>query len=538
MKKYTTFILSIGIISSQVSILFADTGDLPNPKEAVPFIVGIVKNASIAAITYLVQRGMVSTYDNSKKNGGSWWEYYFKPAPTLKVITHEQLSLKPELAINTFASLPQTIQTILTSEKNSNTGEHKPIILYGIPGTGKTTLAQQIALETGGNYYHVHQEMLDGHSDATVAKYLRIYVNMISNETTDGTISTLHLEEFGKQLGKSMQNDMHNAEHGPFENTWKRLLQDLETQFPKVRVVACSNFGQDGQSELFNNAVTGERAHVIKIDTPNNIARQTYSSTTCAAHLEKEGVKNSKVITGSIENQTQRNQKLTDEYLVSTAMHERARKKHEDAINNSTIPWSINTLLWPPSWVQTWKKNRAAAQMKANGYATPVVDWDLTTTSLQQKKQLVALTEGLRYRQLNAITENARRDKLQQVVRVKQKSENPACLYTVNKEAKTYSLSYQDDEGNNVIATAPFGKVQPRNLVQSAACNRIEALYKEKKQHPELSQPINAMISTMSGYDLRSLAEKLKEKRRLDAIKNLIEYKKHEADTQLADKLQ
>jgi len=511
MKKYTTFMLSIGILLSHSSISLAEDGDIPKPGDILPLVVTFLKASIMTAASHIITSEIVSNYNQSKKNGESWWQYYFAQAPKLNVVTHEQLKSRPELNINTFKSLPDKIQTILQDEKISNTGEHRPIILYGVPGTGKTTLAQQIALHTGGNYYHIHQQMLDGHSDSTVARFLRIYVNEISKQTVDGSISTLHLEEFGKQLGKSTENDMHNVEHGPFENTWKQLLQELETKYPKVRVIACSNFAKDNAKEQFNAAIANERAHVIRIDAPNDTARKAYFTTTCVSHLEKEGIKNAKAIVGSITDQDKRNQKLTAEYLVSLAMHDRAKQKHEAAIASTTTPWSLNALLWPRSWVEIYNKNKSAAKMKANGYVTSIVDWDLTSATPAQATEFANLTNGLRYRQLDAITESARRGRIEQIARMKERSTHPESAYTIYTDARTYSIKEDpQDPNNNDAVTTTFGQVQPRHQLKAAAYHKIDSLNQLKKEHPELAGKINDELANIDTHDLPALTIKVK----------------------------
>lgn len=522
MKKYTIFMLSIGILFSHSSISLAEDGDIPKPGDILPLIVTFLKASIMSAATHIITSEMVSAYHQSKKNSDSWWKYYFAQAPKLKVVTHEELLLRPELNTNTFKSLPTKIQNILLDEKISNTGEHRPIILYGVPGTGKTTLAQQIALHTGGNYYHIHQQMLDGHSDATVARFLRIYVNEISRQTQDGSISTLHLEEFGKQLGKSSHNDMHNVEHGPFENTWKQLLQELEKSYPKVRVLACSNFAKDDKEEQFNTAIANERAHVIRIDAPNDTARKAYFTTTCVAHFQKEGIKNAKAIAGSIINQNERNDKLMDEYLVSTEMLQKTDAKHEAAIASSTTPWSLNTLLWPPSWVETYNKNKAAAKMKTEGYVTPVVDWDLRSATPAQAHEFADLTFGLRYRQLDAITESARRNKLEQIARMKERSSNSESAYTIDAPNRTYSVKIDPQDPNNYESvTAKFGQVHPHNLLRAAAYAKIETLDKLKHHHPKSIEEINNELAKINTHDFSAVVNKTKAPENKDAVKNI-----------------
>lgn len=105
----------------------------------------------------------------------------------------------------------KNIQKILDETKISGTGENKFLLLFGEPGTGKTSSAQHIAYHTGGNYYHIHQKEFDRYNAGTIASFLEYYIEEISDQTAEGTISVLHLEEFGKYFGNS-DNQISNAD--------------------------------------------------------------------------------------------------------------------------------------------------------------------------------------------------------------------------------------------------------------------------------------------------------------------------------------
>ena len=541
MKKHTKLVLIIGIVFCYTPFSYAssDNNGPYSPAVVFPAIANFIKASLATAASQIVVHEMLQGWQSTKAQGESLWEYLTAAKPKLNTITHEELISRPDLTINTLKSLPHEIQTVLNNEQASGTGEHQFMLLYGLPGTGKTTLAQQIALHTGGNYYHVHQKMFDNYSDATVARFLRAYVETISKQTADGKVSTLHLEEFGKQLGKSQQNnDIHSFNHGKYENTWKDLLQDLEKNYPKVRVVACSNFGQDESSELFNSAIANERAHVIKIGAPNESARKTYFTSTCIAHLENQGVKQTKHQTQSAKNQTDRNNKLTHDYIVTAAMHAAAQHKHDDKINQLSTPWTLGRLIQPWLWEDTWNKNSTARNLTTQGYYTPIVDHNLTSATPEQAQLYSDLTAGLRYRQLNEITEVARIDKLAQIERMKTRKEQDNSAYTINKKNRTFSLpdritmpNKSDDNNSNEIITASFGTIQPHDLVRAAAIKRKQELHRLMNTHPKATAEINKELSTMPVTDIKDLVKKFVAKRNNDIKRgpiDLIESKKND----------
>jgi len=520
MKKHTKLMVLIGILFCNISIIQASNNNNGpySPAIIIPTIVNFIKVALATAASQIIVHEILQGWQITKTNSESLWEYLTASQPKLDTITHEELQSQPNLIINTLQSLPEKIQTILNTEQASGTGEHQFMLLYGLPGTGKTTLAQQIALHTGGNYYHVHQKLLDNYSDATVARFLRAYVQTISDQTTDGKVSTLHLEEFGKQLGKSKQNnDIHNFKHGQYENTWKELLQDLEINYPKVRVIACSNFGQDENSEIFNNAIANERAHIIKIDEPNETARKTYFTATCIAHLENQGIKQSQNITQSIKNQTARNDELSKDYFITQAMHAAAQHKHTDKINKLSTPWNIAIIMQPWLWNDTWNKNNAAQNLNTQGYHTPIVDYNIKNPMPAQAQMYADLTNGLRYRQLNEITELARIDKLQQIQRMKQKQIKNNTAYIIDTKNRTFSIKTNAELNNNndnaiETITAPFGTIQPHDLIRAATIQRKKDLLELKTTHPEITVEINKELKQLPATDIKDLAQKLKNK--------------------------
>ena len=517
MKKHTQLTLLIGIVFCHTSLSIASSNDNGpySPAIVIPAIMHFVKASMAAAASHIIVNEIAHSWQKTKTDTESFWEYLTASKPKLATTTHEELQVRPDLTTNTLKSLPEKIQAILNNEQASGTGEHQLMLLYGLPGTGKTTLAQQIALYTGGNYYHVHQQSLDNYSDATVARFLRGYVETISHETADGKVSTLHLEEFGKQLGKSMQNDVHNLNHGKYENTWKDLLQDLEKKYPKVRVVACSNFGQDEKAEMFNSAIANERAHIVKIDAPNEFARKTYFASTCIAHLENQGIKQAQHQTQSAHTQAERNRMLNKEYCVTAAMHAAAIGKHEDKIRKLSTPWTLGVMAQPWIWSDVWTKNSAAQNLKAQGYFTPIVNHDLTKATKEQAATYASLTDGLRYRQLNEITESARIDKLAQIQRMKKRAAQSAPGYTIDIENRTFSLATQSESdgnsssSNDTTITVPFGKIRPHDLVRAAAIQRKQNLHAVMSAHPKLKDKLQQEISTLPVTDIKSLAEKL-----------------------------
>ncbi len=533
MKKHTKLILIIGIVFCYTPFSCASSNNNGpySPAVVIPAITHFIQTSLAAAASQIVIHEILNGWQSTKVKGENLWEYLTATQPKLATTTHQELKSRPDLNKNTFTSLPDEIQTILKKEQASGTGEHQFILLYGIPGTGKTTLAQQIALHTGGNYYHVHQKSLDNYSDATIARFLRAYVEMISHDTTDGKVSTLHLEEFGKQFGKSMHNDVHSLNHGRYENTWKELLQDLEKNYPKVRVIACSNFGQDEKAEIFHNAIANERAHIIKINAPNECARKAYFTSTCTAHLENQGVKQSKHQTQVTNNQSDRDNNLTRNHLVTAAMHAAAQHKHDDKINQVTIPWTLGKLIQPWLWEDIWNKNSTARNLKTQGYFTPIVNYDLKNATTEQAQLYAELTKNLRYRQLNEITESARIEKLAQIERMKKRTNQQNSAYIIDTTNRTFSLPIQNECDNNssnndTITTIPFGKIQPHDLVIAAAIARKQYL----DQHQEITAEINKELSTIPVTDIKDLAKKLIAKRQKDimsATKDLIEAKKN-----------
>lgn len=507
MKKHTKLRLIFGIVMLNASLSLASDNDngTGSPAKLLPAIATFLKASAIAAVSHIITTEFVESWRRTKKNSESYWEYFTACKPKLATITHEQLKLRPDLHIDAFASLPDAVQSVLHKDKMSGIGEHQMMLLYGKPGTGKTTIAQQIALQTKGNYYHIHQRDFDSYSDATVARFLRYYVQRISDETKDGTVSTLHLEEFGKQFGLSTGNEIQALQHGMNENTWKSLLQDLETKYKKVRVIACSNYGQDGKS--FNSAIANERAHIINVQAPNDAARKVFLTTTCVAHLKNQGIKHAEFQTASEKNQNHRNKNLTDNFLVTPAMHAACKKELQKKVT-MIKPQSLSAYIWPSSWISTWNKRAQAANLQSQGYHTPVVEYHVAHASTKQIKDFVALTNGLRYRQLNEITEDARRDRLEQIQRMKNHAINNDSAYKVDLENHTFSVTTIDynpenpSEQNKVTITAPFGKVQPHNMVQAAA--------KALPDNGNQAKPIT---------DIKSMAKRYERKKHIDNLK-------------------
>lgn len=188
-------------------------------------------------------------------------------------------------------------------------------------------------------------------------------------------------------------------------------------------------------------------------------------------------------------------------------MHGACKEEHNSKIAMIT-PHSLSAYIWPSKWVSTWNKRVQASNLQSQGYHTPVVNWDVAHATEKEINNFVALTNGLRYRQLNEITEDARRDKLEQIERMKKHAANNDSAYKVDLINRTFSLTTIDynpknpSEKKELTITAPFGKVQPHNMVQAAA--------KDIPNNGPQAKPIIDIYSMAKRYEQKKNIEKLK----------------------------
>lgn len=517
-KKYIIAMLCIGIVFCS-SVEISARPDV-NSSSHAPFLDQLIWPGVTGAIltNIAVSEGM-SAWHKSKEYGGSFISYLLSIKPELYCLTNEELKQK----INSSKYLPKAIKEKLDKEDVGGTGFHKFMLLYGESGTGKSRSAKKIALENNGNYYHVHNKNLIGYSDRTIEKFLFQYLKEISDETDDNSVSTLHLEEFGQRFKYSEKSESANI--------WKDFLEKVENHFPKVRLIACTNYGTK-PGEAFDAAIA-ERAHMIKLDKPSMAARADYLNHGYADYLQKTSKEHTIHQTKNCKTQNARNNVMKENFYVTDEMINQAKKEHKSKIDASKIPWTWQIMLNPFSWNKTMKANRTAQKLESQGYYVEAITSNKKIMPTEKyKERYIAATQDLRFRQLEEITEQARIDKLNQIGNIKKRLKNQKedskiqhrisdrCYITTH----TYSQIIHHDNESGQTLNIPttnttqktyhyhFGEILPINIVLAAerVANKklIDARDKMLEQE-SLDEALQSLKNETSDINKKLLKEEL-----------------------------
>jgi len=552
MIRHNKRILIIGMFFCYSSTLVSEEGDLSEViKEVAQSTLHTaqsvysrlhptIKQGVFQGITSYIAGKTIGKIQKAEASGLSYWHYFTTSTPKLSCTTANELSREFNVQTNE-VNLPEQINKILDDENNNQTGQHKLMLLYGKPGTGKTTLAKQIALKNNAEYFHVHQDQLNRFNGLIQSRLLRSYIAGIADQTKDGQTSVLHIEEGAKQFIQTGLDPAIDKDHAQYQETWKSFLQDMKQQHPNVLIITCTN------QEKFDSAME-DRMHAVHITNPTAEQKIDYLKSTCKLHLHQLNNDAASYHTKNAKTQLQRNQELTQKWHVTSEMHQQASNAHKEEVKNQQVPYTFSLLVRPWLWQTAWEKNTKARDLKNAGYFTPIVTYNSNdlqpgvpvnagtiepnkkatlhnivhaakkdsiaqkstgkvnpkskednnlepeaTREQEQGSIFIKATENYSYRKLDEkVVEQAQREALLSIKRAHDRSaqqkdknteteyKNPTDYYQIDSQQRTTTVEVQDIDGKQKTITYPYGNITRQGMVNAATeISDIETITKK-----------------------------------------------------------
>jgi len=217
-------------------------------------------------------------------------------------------------------------------------------------------------------------------------------------------------------------------------------------------------------------------------DLPNNTQKTRYLQSTCASYIEQLGTEHARQQTAGYNNQHMTNQALTQQWAVTQAMHETARKKHEEQKHLS----AVTKILYPWLWTE---------------YYTPTIRFNPTTpaTPLEQKTFLES-TNHSSFHDLNQITKSCFNKKAKELKAVIDGPRISTLGLTPNKYLPGFlfhAAKKYEDKAQQIRLSA--GAITPQDL--SISAQEFQDSKKEvfKRSKTELLKP-SKMSATLHTF--------------------------------------